>query len=361
MDEMVASEPSLVSEIFADPGGAKAIAEVVARAAQQEMPIAVIGCGTSETAAMAVAALLASALRRPDVKPSLVHSRQALEAALDPWPGGVCLAITHDGGTRATLLAMELARGVGATTALITARSQSAAVNRADHVFVTPRIDRSWCHSVGYLSPILAGAAIAEALRPAGLDPTALRGYLDGVLGLRPKAGGIAKALGESERIVVVAAEEDLSPAKELALKIEEGVRLPARMLELETLLHGHLASCDERTGLVLIATGGPGRALKRGELALRAARRIGMPVAVIASPAVDASLDASSTNAGRCVLPDAVDRLGLIGRLAGAALCLQQLTLELAALKGTNPDLIRREQPAYREASQIAESATWW
>ena len=46
-----------------------------------------------------------------------------------------------------------------------------------------------------------------------------------------------------------------------------------------------------------------------------------------------------------------------LAGVLAGAG-ALQSLTLELAHARGTNPDLIRREQAPYRRAAQAAESS---
>jgi glucosamine--fructose-6-phosphate aminotransferase (isomerizing) len=49
---------------------------------------------------------------------------------------------------------------------------------------------------------------------------------------------------------------------------------------------------------------------------------------------------------------PDAVTRAEAL--LAGAV-ALQVLTLELCLAIGTNPDLIRREQPLYR---QVAEAA---
>ena len=40
---------------------------------------------------------------------------------------------------------------------------------------------------------------------------------------------------------------------------------------------------------------------------------------------------------------------------LLGAAIPLQLLTLELALARGTNPDLIRREQAPWREAAALA------
>ncbi len=64
---------------------------------------------------------------------------------------------------------------------------------------------------------------------------------------------------------------------------------------------------------------------------------------------------------------PAGVERLALPtgGTVAGAlltgAVALQLLTLELAHLVGSNPDLIRREQRAYREAAAVAETRADW
>jgi len=361
MEEMVASEPALVRDILGDAGQAHAIAKQIRRALEERLPLAVVGCGTSETAAMAVSALLCERVVVTGGSSALIHARQALEAALSPWAGGLCIGISHEGGTRATILAMDAARGAGAATALLTARADGPAAKSADRVFVTPRIDRSWCHTVGYLSPILAGTAIAESLSPSGLDANDLERLTADALQLRNDAKKVAYGLRTVERLIVIASGPDCSPAKELALKIEEGTRVPARMLELETLLHGHLAAADQRTGLVLIATGRSDRAIRRAALAVRATQQIGVPVAAIVTPHVSDRLADDAIDAGRIVLPGESDLLGLIGRLAAAAVALQLLTLELAASHGTNPDLIRRDQDAYREAAKVAESDTAW
>ncbi len=42
-------------------------------------------------------------------------------------------------------------------------------------------------------------------------------------------------------------------------------------------------------------------------------------------------------------------------GALIAGALALQWLALEFVLARGTNPDLIRREQPLYRAAAQAA------
>ena len=78
-------------------------------------PVVVTGCGTSEHAAVAVAELLTDAFRRAG-HGARAEARQALDAAFEPRLGGVCIAISHDGGTRATQLALEAARESGATS-----------------------------------------------------------------------------------------------------------------------------------------------------------------------------------------------------------------------------------------------------
>lgn len=358
MEDMVAAEPSLVAPILGATDQAEAIAKLIARAAAEKMPIVVTGCGTSETAAMAIADLLTDALGRRGVEHPVVHVRQALEASLEPWSGGVCLGITHEGGTHATILALVAARAAGATTAGITARRESAVASVTDTLFVTPVVDRSWCHTVGYLSPILAGAAIANAVDGSRADAAGLNSALREMLGQAEDVRRLAESLFGVTRLMTVAAGADRSPARELALKIEEGVWLPARMLELETVLHGHLAGADDHTGMIVIASDDRERLMARTRMAIDAARRIGLRLGMIATPPVAQKLAGAGVTT--MILPESLGRYELLGRFAGAALALQQLTLALSRLAGTNPDQIRRQQEPYREAARVAEGSTW-
>ena len=363
---MIAAEPSLVGPILAARADAARIAgffpspSAGGHGGGSGSTIVVTGCGTSETAAMAIADLLFASLKRRGIDAPLVHSRQALEASLHPWPGGVCIGISHDGGTRATILALEAARAAGAKTALITARPQSPGVAAADAVFVTPLVDRSYCHTVGYLSPIMAGAAIAEVVAPTPLDLAALQADLEAMLGDQQQPTSLAQSLYGVDRLIITGAGHDRSPARELALKIEEGVRLPSRMLDLETVLHGHLAAADPRTGLVIVATDARDRLMARTRMLIAAVRAIGVRISAIVSSDVDQAIAADS-DFPRIVLPSALNRHGLVGRMAGAALALQQLTVALTRLARTNPDLIRREQQPYRDAARAAERSPGW
>jgi glutamine---fructose-6-phosphate transaminase (isomerizing) len=199
MEEMIFAQSGLAAPI-ATAAGADAIAAAVTRAASSGEPIVVTGCGTSEHGALAVATLLDQALRSAGAQ-ARPEARQALDAALDPRAGGVCIGISHDGTTRATMHALAAAREAGAATATIGVRGDSPIAVAADHVLVTPLRDGSWCHTVAYTSTILAGAAVARQIAGGGPE----RGSpIDETLALRPQLALLAARLQGAARILAV-------------------------------------------------------------------------------------------------------------------------------------------------------------
>jgi glucosamine--fructose-6-phosphate aminotransferase (isomerizing) len=361
MQEMMASQPELTAAILSagDPAAA-AIADAARTAAGAGRPVIVTGCGTSEHAAHGIAALLAAAL--PAAERPSVRALPALSATLDPQPG-LCIAVSHDGGTRATLLALEAAARAGAETAAITAKPAGSIPQAAEHVLVTPRADRSWCHTVGYTSAISAGAAVAARLGLAGVTPGAAADALAGGLGASG-AEAIAQRLTERRVILCAGLGPDLTSARELALKIAEGAQLPALALELETVLHGQLAGHDGRDALVLVALAGHAdheRHLHRAAQVASAAMAIGLDVAALVSEAGDPLLAAELTPAGRVTVPVSGGLEPTLAALLGGAGALQALTLALVHTRETNPDLIRREQAPYRAAAAAAEGSDPW
>jgi fructoselysine-6-P-deglycase FrlB-like protein len=294
-------------------------------------PVTVVGCGTSEHGALAIAALLDEALGGG--WPPRVVARQSLDAAERPQSGGVCIGISHDGGTRATALALEAAAAGGAITALVTNRPGGSASEPAQRVIVTPTHDDSWCHTVAYTSSILVGALLARELGGEGIDADRAASILE-VAVQRPPA---AAAITGAERIVCAGFGLDFITARELALKLAEGARVPSSALQLESLLHGHLAGEDARTAVVLIESDpAVDRIERRAAIAASAVGAIGIPVLSLIPPEG---------------IPGSAARL-----LAGAAE-VHRLTLALAAHRGVNPDLIRREEEPYRNAGSIGES----
>jgi glucosamine--fructose-6-phosphate aminotransferase (isomerizing) len=307
MEEMILAEPGLVAPIFNSPEALEA-AEWI----RETETVVVTGCGTSEHAAMAGAALLGA------------RSRDAFEASLDPQREGVLIAVSHEAGTAATLAAM---RATSARTILITARPEVD--TGADLVIGTPLVDTSWCHTVGYVSPLLAFTAIASAT-DAG---TASR-IIEGTLAQRARFAAAAQTLDGCERLIVTGSGLDEITARELALKIEEGLHVPVTPLGIEKVLHGHLPAADERTGIIVLRIDQSAAAErdKRAGDVLTAVAELHMPAVTI-------------------------DGLPAGHPLLAGAIALQLLTYELVLAAGTNPDLIRREEDAYRAAAAAAST----
>ena len=362
MEEMVASQPGLVVPIVADRQ-ARNLAQVILDVDESGEPIVVTGCGTSEHGAMAVTELLDAALRKRGVRGGRVEARQALEAALDPRPGGLCVAVTESGGTQATLFAVESARDAGSATAAITANPAGAIISAVDMAMVTPQRDKSWCHTVAYTSAILAGAALAAEIAEVDLNGDEIAVWLEQAVAPSEGERTIAHAMRDLTLLQIVGSGADRITARELALKIEEGARRPAVARDLETLLHGHFVACGPDTGLIVILADDRGgeRRWRRAAQGMEAAIRLGMPVAGIFSPAAAHAIPESLTPAGRIVVLASADAPPPLPALLGGAAALQRLTLAMAARAGVNPDLIRREEAPYRDAAALIEDRQDW
>ena len=122
------------------------------------------------------------------------------------------------------------------------------------------------------------------------------------------------------ERWLITGAGRDWPTAQEAALKLREGVYLAAEAHQLEELLHGHLAAVDESVRCFVLE--GEGRAAARAADTAGALRELGCDVTLVPTrhPVVD-------------IVP------------------FQLLTLDLAAERGVDPDLIRWDDPRWKRA----------
>ena len=235
------------------------------------------------------------------------------------------IAVSHEGGTAATLAALKAARN-GARTILIT----GASPRRPPPTSSSPRRSRHVVVPHGRLR--LAAARLhrdrrrrrrgdVHAHRSRTCSPSAR-------VRARPP-----RTLAGCERLIVAGSGVDEITARELALKIEEGVHVPVTPLGIEKVLHGHLPAADARTGLVVLRIDPPRRPAAR-----RARRR--RPRRRRRARHADGDDRRPARRATRCWR---------------GAIALQLLTLELVHAAGTNPDLIRREEDAYRAAAAAA------
>ncbi len=351
MTEMIAAEPALAERLVHRLQSDRSLARpalAIRMAAADHRPIWTTGCGTSEHAAMVAAALLTDALDGATAWPM-----QALEIARRPPVDGVLIAVSHEGGTWATNLALEAASRAGCTTVLITVSDRSPGAGLADIVLTTDEQDQSWCHTVGYLSPLIAAAVLAGELREAPLDPVVVRALLQ-LADHEAGAEATAAALVGCSRLLLAGSGLDYPAARELALKIEEGAQLPASALQLETFRHGHLAAADEHTGLILVLTDaeGWGETLReRSRAVLRSAAALGMPAAAILAADLGDEIPLPLTPAGRLSVPLAGALPRMIGAAIATAIPLQLLAERLARAWGKNPDTIGRDDPRHEAA----------
>ena len=208
------------------------------------------------------------------------------------------------------------------------------------------------------MSAILAGARISGIAGDEAASAAA--SAIESTLERRADLEAAAAHLGRSGRIVTAGLGIDQVNAGELALKIAEGARIPTTAYHLETLLHGHLAGCDAgATSLVLLALDP-----RRAPVATAASRSWRRPPGPSASrlsrwPRRRCSRRCLTTFTASRSEPSSAEPL--LSSLLQSAVAVQLLTLGLVGLAGTNPDLIRREERAYREAALIGDATPDW
>ena len=168
-----------------------------------------------------------------------------------------------------------------------------------------------------------------------------------------------AARFADATHLLVVASGADRPAGRELVLKVEEAAWLPSAYRDLETFLHGHLPATGGSTDLVIILTDRDRRPerLARARQALAAAKVIGIRAAAIVASGVDAQLDADLTPSGRLVIAESPNLPAPVAALLGSATPLQLMTERLARARGTNPDLIRGEDPVYLAAADAADA----
>jgi glucosamine--fructose-6-phosphate aminotransferase (isomerizing) len=369
MTEMIEAEPALAERLLtrlAASSAAAGLAEQIRATAFRGGSILVTGCGTSEHGALATAEILREAMRGAGLPWRLGEAGapvavQAFEASLEDelGAGGFVIGISHEGATWATNRALERARSSGAAIGLVTVSDRSPAARQADIAVATEELDQSWCHTVGYLAPILAATAVAGHLTGSAVDPGVVRGLLAASLTTDAVASTerLSRELAQVDHLVVVGSGADRIAARELALKLEEGVHLPATMRDLETLLHGHLAGMDGRTGVVLVLTDrrqSDARA-SRAAGALRACDAIGATGGAILSEPYVETIPAELTPAGRVNVPGGGDLPPVVASLLASVVPLQLLTERLARDLGVDPDPIRRDEWDYLRAAEVA------
>ena len=268
----------------------------------------VTGCGTSEHGALAVAEILREAARAAGFMVPSVRAEQAFELSLAPPARGLVigdLARRGDGRHERGAAGRACRRSARPPSITVSGRSPAGAL--ADIVVETGELDQGWCHTVGYLSPILAGATVGAHLSGRELDVGAVVGLLAaGAPTSRRRAdrGGRSPMPRTSSSI---ASGPTGRPAASSCSRSRRrrGCRRPSA-----TSRRSCTATCrrpDPRPASILILTDRDRRdeRVARARQALAAARVIGLRTAAIVAADLDAALDPGLTPAGRLVVPE--------------------------------------------------------
>jgi glucosamine--fructose-6-phosphate aminotransferase (isomerizing) len=236
---------------------------------------------------------------------------QALELVLRPrQEAEVLVCVSHEG---ATALALEAVRAWPGETWLITGKAASPLAEACDEVVVcTPATEQSWCHTASYT------AAVATIAALHGDDVSGLPEAVEEAL------GAPALPVSDHERWLVAGAGRDWPTAQEAVLKLREGAYVAAEAHETEQLLHGHLAAVDESVRAFVLE--GERRGAERARQAVAALVAIGVEATLVPTrhPVVD-------------------------------IVAFQRLTVDLADHRGVDPDRIRRDDPRYATAAELA------
>jgi glucosamine--fructose-6-phosphate aminotransferase (isomerizing) len=295
-----------------------------------------LGLGTSHHAALVGEGLFLSA-------GSEARSARSIDFALYPPPLGpkdAVIAISHGGGTRYTREAVALAREAGCFTVGVTAEGGDIG---AEARITTLEPERTRVHTVSFLAALieLGRLALAVAERAGGRRPAWERDWsatperLRAILDREPELEEPAKLAAAAPAVRVIGAGPNAATAAETALKLNEMAHLGVQALELETSLHGPLCAVDRGAFAAVFAAAGPSLA-RVG--ALRGALE---------------PIGARSWIVGRPVQPGgfAVDEADESWSPAPLAYAGQLFALRVAAARGTNPDVMRRDDPVYDRA----------
>ena len=233
---------------------------------------------------------------------------QALEAVLRPPVADLLVCVSHEGNTKLTV---EAAKAFTGPKWLVTAAPESTLAELSDEVVVcAPELEESWCHTASYTSAVAALAALR------GEDIEWLPGVVEAVLAAPPFQ------VSAHERWLVAGAGRDWPTAQEAVLKLREGAFVAAEAHQTEQLLHGHLAAVDESVRAFVLE--GEGLAAERASGAARALEELGADVTLVQTrhPVVD-------------------------------IVAFQLLTVDLAAMRGVDPDRIHRDDARWARARE--------
>lgn len=315
------------------------------------------GCGTAYHAALAGASFLG------DFTDGRVDARavEAFELAqyhrTTPEADDVLIVLSHSGQPSATNAALARARAAGAFCVTITGNREGQAARNAEAVLDLGYSEvKSFAYTISYslMLGALADLAVCALTAATGDEGTAalrrrqVQGLAEahrGMVDAQDTVMRLARELGGRDRWIFAGAGGNYATALEAALKMQETNYTASFGMEMEEVLHGPVAALGDAV-LAVIAPPGPGRT--RALDLLRAAHCVGAPAVALCEEG-DGELAEALSHADDYIVPVATCAEALSPALYHVPL--HQLSYWVAVERGTNPDLMRREDARYLDA----------
>ncbi|HEU5471734.1 MAG TPA: SIS domain-containing protein [Actinophytocola sp.] len=240
------------------------------------------------------------------------------------------LTVSQSGGSPDLVEATQAARRCGALTVAVTNNPESPLASVAElAVGIGAGEELAVAATKTYTASLLTLYLLVDAVRDGTGAAAAGIGDLAEQT-LAGSAGPVREAADRYrfvERIVTTGRGYSSATAAEAALKLAETSYLAARAYSGADLLHGPVAAIDAETGVLAVASAGPGGAAMRDVVA--AVRERGADVLAVGSAAAEV------TTGPRIDVPRTADEVAPVLEV----LPLQQLALELALARGGDPD----------------------
>lgn len=262
------------------------------------------------------------------------------------------IVISHRGTKGYSVMSLQRAREAVARTALITGQGAdlTASGGLTDTVFYTVPQEKSSAHTYSYVGSVAVLSALAQELGILNVSDEKIEDRflmevvpqsIRDALGTNSEIAGLAREFASARRIFIVGGGPAAIVAHEIGLKIKETSYSPAEGIMTETMLHGHFQGSESEDAFILVAP--TGAAQSRTMQLTEMIHDIGARYAIVSdTPRDDPGALAwiqtppvpESFSAVTCMIP------------------LQLFSYQLALIKGTNPDIFRRDDERFDKAT---------
>jgi glucosamine--fructose-6-phosphate aminotransferase (isomerizing) len=335
--------------IYAQPGALRLVArgqgdaiEAAATRLRELDRVLLTGVGTSWHAAL-VGALMLARVGGLGLRARAVHAFELAEYGPSVDAGTGVIVVSHRGVPRSARQALEGAKTGGGFAVAITGKG-SEGLDGADVTLRTVAPEASRVHTVSYTSALALLALLATEVGGDADFRHAVESLPDHVALLLGQESWeeLAKRFAGRRRYWFVGGGPNAATALEGALKMSEANHATALAFDCEQFLHGAWATMTADDLLVLVAPPGPSRA--RGLDVARVAREVGASVLAVVGEG-DREVAA---------LADETIEIAEVPELLSPLLAvvpLQLLAYHLALVSGSNPDMMRADEPPYARA----------